>query len=270
MRSRVRMIGMKHMPFIRYSGILAGLCFLMQPLTMAAGRWHIPNAVGLEPWVTVYGIQVDGQTRFIPVRGDTGMSDITELVRTSVYHTDLGELIEALRADGVDDSRIFAKAPCVIPIRASWMIVDGHFVVPDTLPPARHDETETCYVPPVLSVKLFCGESGKDATSSAKRLQAIARSFKGCELYKVRIDKKLRYVAVPGTNALVMAGDLVRATVSYLDFESLKKDVELCREGSIFPGFRPMKLPATAPMPSVETLPFTRRELEALNMKPHQ
>ena len=78
------------------------------------------------------------------------------------------------------------------------------------------------------------------------------------------IDKKLRYVAVPGTNRLAMAGNLVRATVSYLDFESLKKDVGLCREGSIFSGFRPMRLPATDRMPSIETLPFTRRELEEL------
>lgn len=69
----------------------------MQMPALAAGRWHFPNAVGVEPWVTVYGIQVDGQTCFIPVIGDTGISDIMELVRTSVYHTDLGELIEAMK-----------------------------------------------------------------------------------------------------------------------------------------------------------------------------
>lgn len=156
------MIEMKNPACIGYSAFLAGLYLLMQPLTLAAGQWNFPNTFGLEPWVTVYGIQVDGQTRFIPVSGDTGMSDITELVRTSVYHTDLGELIDALRADGVDESRIFLKAPCVMPIRARWMMVDGHFVVPDTTPfppPARHDD----FAPSVLSVKFTGAESGKNA-----------------------------------------------------------------------------------------------------------
>lgn len=162
------MTGMKNPACIGYSALLIGLCLLMQMTAMAAGRWHFPNAVGLEPWVTVYGIQVDGQMRFIPVRGDRGLSDITELVRTSVYHTDLRELIEAMRADGLDDSRIFLKAPCVMPIHARWMMVDGHFVVPDMtpFPPARYDDFD----PSVLSPKFTCAESGEDATSSAKRL----------------------------------------------------------------------------------------------------